>query len=137
MLCSSKKASTYLYISHEFQALPSINSFPSKPIRDSSYSSKNLVCCLLFLSHPTTEPSTSEIQNHRGRTECLDTDILHLRGNGELLDIGQRKAKTIGTESKCLKPSEKRISASLDTNERKCTPSEEVALTSSKVDRCQ
>ncbi|GBN01790.1 hypothetical protein AVEN_57925-1 [Araneus ventricosus] len=94
------KKKEHLYISDEFQALPSINSFPSKPIRDLSYSSKNLVCCLLTLSHPTTEPSTSEIQNHRGRTGCLDTDRLHLK-----------------------------------RDERKCTPSEEVALTSSKVDR--
>ncbi|GBO05708.1 hypothetical protein AVEN_7296-1 [Araneus ventricosus] len=53
MLCLSKKDSTYLYIYDEFPALPSINSFPSNPIRDLSYSSKNLVCSLLPLSYPT------------------------------------------------------------------------------------
>ncbi|GBM93362.1 hypothetical protein AVEN_269527-1, partial [Araneus ventricosus] len=83
MLCSSKKDSTYLYISDEFAALPFINSFPSKPIKDLTYSSKNLVCSLLPLSYPTnpplTEPSVSEMQNPRGRRGCLDTDRLHLK----------------------------------------------------------
>ncbi|GBM68726.1 hypothetical protein AVEN_69138-1 [Araneus ventricosus] len=100
-------------ISDEFPALPSIDSFPSKPIKDLSYSfPKNLVCSLLPLSYPTnpplTKPSVSEMQNPRGR--------------------GQQ-----GNEGKCLKLSEEGKSASLEGDERKCTPSDEVELTFSKV----